>query len=53
MNNNEELSEYEEEIMILELNGVLDAENVRNAVNSGSITLRKVDTMNPLVQVFY
>jgi hypothetical protein len=43
--------EYEEEIMVLELNGVLDAESVRQTVRSGQITVRRADGSEPLVQV--
>lgn len=46
-----DLSEYEEEIMILELNGVLDAESVRNAVKTNAVIVRKANSSDPLVQV--
>uniref|UniRef100_A0A915DDP9 Transcription factor TFIIIC triple barrel domain-containing protein n=1 Tax=Ditylenchus dipsaci TaxID=166011 RepID=A0A915DDP9_9BILA len=47
----EEESEYEEEIMVIELNGVLDAESVRQAARNGLITLRRANGSEPLVQV--
>lgn len=36
---------------VLELNGVLDAESVRQAARNGQITVRNADGSDPLVQV--
>ncbi|KAH7727800.1 Protein C43E11.12 b [Aphelenchoides avenae] len=43
--------EYETETVVVELNGVLDADAVRNAVQSGNVAVRKADGAKPLVQV--
>jgi len=46
-----DVDEYEEMTMILELNGVLDGESVRDAVEMGDIQISKSGTANPLVQI--
>ena len=43
--------EYEEKIMLLKLNGVLDFEAVKRAANMGAIRVREAGTETPLVQV--
>ena len=44
--------EYEEKIMLLKLNGVLDFEAVKRAANMGAIRVREAGTETPLVQVY-
>ncbi|KAK6730145.1 hypothetical protein RB195_006919 [Necator americanus] len=43
--------EWESEIMVVEINGVLDARTIRQAVATKQITLRRPETDNPLLQV--
>lgn len=44
-------NEYDEQIMVLQLNGVLDFEAVKKAAQLGAIRVRNSSTDTPLVQV--
>lgn len=43
--------EYEDEVVILELNGVLDCESIRKAARNGELAVRNSNTDEPLIQV--
>ncbi|CAD5206723.1 unnamed protein product [Bursaphelenchus okinawaensis] len=43
--------EYEETIVVADLNGVLDVDSVNRAFRNGNISLRFANTDRPLVQV--
>ncbi|CAJ0592900.1 unnamed protein product [Cylicocyclus nassatus] len=43
--------EWESETVVVEINGVLDARTIRQAVASKQITLRRHETDSPLLQV--
>ncbi|KAL6730981.1 hypothetical protein Aduo_001896 [Ancylostoma duodenale] len=43
--------EWESEIVVVEVNGVLDARTIRQAVAAKQITLRRPESDNPLLQV--
>ena len=44
--------EYEEKIMVLQLDGVLDFEAIKRAVQSGAFRVREPNSEKPLIQVF-
>lgn len=46
-----ESEEYEEMVVVLQLEGVLDFDAVRRAANMCEIRVRECDTETPLVQV--
>ncbi|KAF8367712.1 hypothetical protein PRIPAC_85541 [Pristionchus pacificus] len=43
--------EWEEQIMIAEVDGVLDAKIFRDAVEAGNVAIRHPETTNPFIQV--
>uniref|UniRef100_A0A1I7WU01 TFIIIC_sub6 domain-containing protein n=1 Tax=Heterorhabditis bacteriophora TaxID=37862 RepID=A0A1I7WU01_HETBA len=43
--------EWEETTLVVELNGVLDAQMVRQAVAEGHVTLRRAETDRPILQI--
>jgi sporulation-control protein spo0M len=44
--------DYDEKIVVVTLNGVLDTDPIHKAIHSGGVRIRTVDCEEPIVQVF-